>query len=256
MSSQDKGRPRDLEAERAVLGAIFIENTALLRVVGLVRAEDFYLERHRKIYTLMVMLSESSQPIDMVVLADLARQEGIFEEVGGLLYLSSLVNDVPLTTNIGRYAGIVRERAVLRRLMDACLRASEAIQDGENLSAVLPHLEAAREEALGHVGGQGLRPVAEDLAEAFQAIERMQVTKGGITGLPTGLPHLDRLLGGLQPSQLYVLGARPSMGKSALGMNIAFSTQNEIARQFFQQYEDTRTIFFFPTLEAAWASLG
>lgn len=214
--------PHNLEAERAVLGAILIENDAIGRVLEHVQADDFYREAHRVLFTHMLQLFQSSRPIDLVTLAESLRAGGVLDQVGGLSALVALSDAVPVTTNIGTYAQIVREKAVLRRLLEASASISDKVLATEtDFKEVLDFAEQTVFKVTEVRGGRSLVHISTILEATFAQIEKLFARKEAITGIPTGLNGLDRMLAGLQNTDLLILAARPAMGKTALGLNIA-----------------------------------
>ena len=214
--------PHNIEAERAVLGGILIENEAINRALEFVKDVDFYLERHRKIFGRMIAMFQENRPIDMLLLADSFRQEGLLEEIGGLTYLSSLTDAVPLTTNISQYAQIVAEKAVLRRLLEVTQDISERVLEGQgNTRELLDHAEQTIFQVAESKARQSLTPMSEVIQSAFTHIERLYDRQEEVTGVPTGFERLDQMLAGFQGSDLIITAARPSMGKTAFALNVA-----------------------------------
>lgn len=213
--------PHSLEAERAILGGVLIEPDALARVVDVVRDVDFYLERHRKIFGRLVAMSQAGKPLDLVLLADLFRAEGTLEEVGGLSYLSSLIDAVPLTLNLVHYAGVVREKARQRRLLEIATEITERTYDGALGADQLYELaeQLLSGASTDRVSG-GFSAMPAVVRETFTHLEAMQGRQGAVTGIPTGFTRLDEMLAGLQPSDLIILAARPAMGKTAFALNL------------------------------------
>ena len=216
-----KSFPQNLDAERAVLGGVIIENEAIGRVLEQIRPEDFYREAHRKIFAVMVELYQDSAPIDLVTVSDALSANNQLEEIGGLAFLSSLPDSVPVTTNLASYARIIREKAVLRRLLEAATDISERVLESEgSFRELLDFAEKSIFDISEFKASQAFTPVGKILESTFAHIQQLYERKESITGLPTGLVGIDRMLAGLQPSDLIIVAARPSMGKTAFALNI------------------------------------
>lgn len=213
----DRHPPCALEAEVAVLGALFVDRGAMLTVLPLLREADFYREAHRRIFRAAVALHEVGTPIDPVAVANELQRTGEFEATGGYGYMSSLLDAVPSAANVAYHAGIVRDKAQLRRIIDGAASVIRSAYDEGDLATVGIQVAALTAQAGGSVTG-GFRLVKESLWPAFERIEEMQ-EKGGQTGVPTGFSRLDRMLSGLQDGDLIVVAARPSAGKTAWVLN-------------------------------------
>jgi replicative DNA helicase len=225
--------PHDLDAEQSVLGAILLSDRSLYALVieeGL-RAEDFYRERHGAIYEAMLALYNDSEPVDVLTVTDRLRQTGKLEDVGGRATVDELTGVVPAAGHARRYAQIVRESALLRRL----LKASYAIQE-----SVLGHQAAPRElveqaeKRMLEVGRddrqQDFRAIEDVLHEELDKLQRLSREGTSLTGTPSGFTDLDEITGGFQPGNLIIIAARPAMGKSALVCNIAEKASVEYRR--------------------------
>ncbi len=213
--------PQNLDAERAILGGVIIENDALGRVLEHITPEDFYREAHRKIFEAMVTLYQEGKPVDPVTLTELLESQGVLEAVGGVSFLASLPDAVPVTTNLTAYARILREKAVLRRLLQAAEAISERVLSGEGeFQDILDFAEKSIFEISEFKAAQSFTHISKILQDTFAHIEQLYERKESITGLPTGLEGIDRLLAGLQPSDLIIVAARPSMGKTAFALNL------------------------------------
>jgi replicative DNA helicase len=214
--------PHNLEAEKSVLGAILIQNEAFNSAAELIDAKDFYRDAHRRIFDKMVALNERGLAIDFVTLKEELARTGELDEVGGPAYVAALVDGVPRSANVGYYARIVKEKATLRNLIHSASRivttAYEAEQDPDLL------LDEA-ERSIFEIAEGRVRPgfvAVRDLVQgSFATIEKLQQHKGAVTGVPTGFADLDALTSGLQPGDLVLIAARPSMGKTSLVLNIA-----------------------------------
>jgi replicative DNA helicase len=222
---EDRARrlpPQSLEAEESVLGGILIDNTALDRVVEMVQPDDFYRGAHRKIFRAMLELSERNEPADLITLSEALRQRGDLADVGGAAYLTELAERVPTAANVGHYARIVRDRAVLRGLIGA---ATEIAQRGYEATDDVRELLDRAEQAIFAIADrevhQAFTRIDGLISATYDTIEQLRKQKQGITGVPTGFADLDKLLAGLQPSDLVIVAARPSVGKTAFCLNIA-----------------------------------
>jgi replicative DNA helicase len=214
--------PHNHEAEQAVLSGILIDTEAIGRVIEVIEAGDFYRETHRKIFRSMIGLYERSQPTDLLVVCEELRKKGELEEVGGSSYLSALVDHLPSSANLITYARIIKEKAILRGLIEA---ATEIISQGfQEVDEVDRFLDKA-EQIIFQVSEKRIRqsfyPVKDIVKDSFKAIEQLYEKKELITGVPTGFRDLDRLTCGLQPSDLIIIAGRPSMGKTSFALNIA-----------------------------------
>jgi len=213
--------PQSVDAEESVLGAILLDNTAIDRVTGVLQPDDFYRESHRKIYRAMQALADRSEPADLVTLGEVLRGRGELTDVGGAAYLAELAERVPTAANVAYYAKLVRDKAVLRNLITTATSIAERGYAGQEVKELLDRAEqeifalSDREVRPAFVRLDGL------LNSTFDTIERLFENKQAVTGVTTGFADLDRLTAGLQPSDLVIVAGRPSMGKTALCMNIA-----------------------------------
>jgi replicative DNA helicase len=213
--------PQNLDAEESVLGAILLDNTAIDRVTGLLQPEDFYRENHRKIFRAIQTLADRSEPADLVTLGELLRTRGELVDVGGAAYLAELAERVPTAANVTHYARMVRDKAVLRNLIATATSIAERGFAGHDVKELLDRAE----QEIFALSDREVRPAFVQLdnllSSTFELIERLHERKQSITGVPTGYKKLDELTAGLQPSDLVIVAGRPSMGKTALCMNIA-----------------------------------
>jgi len=214
--------PSNLEAERSVLGAILLDNHALNTAVEKLRPDDFFLDQHRRIFERMITLGEGRQAIDLVTLTEELHRRGELEGAGGAAYLAQLVDGVPRVTNVEHYARIVKEKAMLRNLAHAAQAIQQrALEAEEEAEAIMDSAESSILQLAEDRVRAGLIGVKELVRENFERLERIFTEGRRITGLPTGYSQLDNLTSGLQPSELIILAARPSMGKTALALNLA-----------------------------------
>src|ERR1700757_5149497 len=214
--------PHNLEAERSILGAILLDNHSLNAAIEKVRSDDFFLPQHRQIFERMVQLGEKQQAIDVVTLMEDLSRRGELEAAGGVAYLLQPADGLPRVTNVEHYARIVKEKAVLRNLIfSASAIQEQALAAGDDADVILDRAESAIFQIAEDRVRAGLIGVKELVRDNFERLERIFSEGRRITGLATGYPGLDNETAGLQPSELVILAARPSMGKTALALNIA-----------------------------------
>src|SRR6188508_389868 len=214
--------PHNLEAERSVLGAILLNNDVFNLAVEVVDAPDFFRDAHRRIFEKMVQLSNRGNAIDLVTLKDELGRSGELDEVGGPAYIAALVDGVPRSTNVQHYARIIKEKATLRRLIHSANKILTTAYNGEEEADVI--LDQA-ENAIFAIADDKVRDGFVSLRELAQSsldtIEKLHARKELITGVPTGFTDLDEMTSGLQPGDLVIIAARPSMGKTSLVLNMA-----------------------------------
>jgi replicative DNA helicase len=214
--------PSSLEAEQSVLGSILIDNDAILSVSEFLRPEHFYDLNNAKVYEAMLSLYENRTPIDMVTVSERLRELKALKKVGGKAFLSRLANDVPTSANVESYGQIIKSLSAKRELISAAGRISEKSFDEGMPSAEL--LDYAEQEIFS-LSQKHLKSVPISLKEvltaSFDRLDELQKMGTGLRGIPTGFTHLDSMLAGMQDSNLIVLAARPGVGKSAFGLNIA-----------------------------------
>ena len=220
--SSHKLPPQHLEAEQSVLGGILIENEAINRVTEILDADDFYRDAHRKIFNALINLSERDEPADLITLTNELRKADQLDSIGGASYLTSLIDSVPTAANIEYYAKIVKEKAILRKLIQT---STEIItQSYEDRGDVEVFLDEA-ERAIFEISEKRVRPsfysIRDIVKESFKTIERLFQKKELVTGVPSGFKELDRMTAGFQPSDLIIIAGRPSMGKTAFCLNVA-----------------------------------
>jgi len=214
--------PQNLEAEMAVIGALLLDKDAILSVVEILSGDDFYDNRNATIYRAIVSLFEKRTPIDMVTLTDQLEKEKELTNVGGNNHIVSIVNSTPSAANVTHWANIVRNKAVLRRLITSAVTISDlGFDEEEDVSAVLDKAEQSLFAVSQKFFRQKFIPIKDVLTEAFDRIDKIHKEKGALRGLSTGFRDLDAKLAGLQKSDLIILAARPSMGKTSLALNMA-----------------------------------
>ncbi len=214
--------PQHIEAEQSVLGGILIENEAVNRVTEILDPDDFYRDAHRKIYNALLNLSERDEPADLITLTNELRKSDQLDSIGGASYLASLIDSVPTAANIEYYAKIVKEKAILRKLIQT---STEIITQGyEDRGDVEGFLDEA-ERAIFEISEKRVRPsfysIREIVKESFTTIEKLFKKKEAVTGVPSGFKELDRMTAGFQPSDLIIIAGRPSMGKTAFCLDVA-----------------------------------
>lgn len=230
--------PQNLEAEMSILGGVLIDNDALNRALEILRPEDFYREAHRKIFKAMLDLSEQREPTDLITLSDTLKRKGELEEAGGAAYLATLVDCVATAANIGYYCKIVKEKAMARRMISV---ATELVTQGYQGQDEVNELLDTAQKALFELSENTLRPqyfpVQQVIKDTFKILQTLYEKKEPITGIPTGYIDLDHMTAGLQPGDLVIVAARPSMGKTTLALNIAShasaEAKNKVASVIF-----------------------
>jgi len=211
-----------MEAEQSVLGGILIENEAINRVTEILAPEDFYRDTHRKIFNALIDLFERNEPADLITMTNELRKKGELDAVGGASYVTSLIDSVPTAANIEYYARIVKEKAILRRLIETSTEIiTQSYADRGDVESFLDEAEKAIFEISERRVKPSFFPIKEIVKESFKTIETLFKNKDLVTGVPSGFKELDRLTSGFQPSDLIIVAGRPSMGKTALCLNIA-----------------------------------
>ncbi len=225
MSAQatlERPLPQNLDAERSILGAILLDNHALNAAIENIKPEDFFLEQHRRVFNQMIALGESQQAIDLVTLTESLHRVGELESSGGAPYLAALADGMPRVSNVEHYARIVREKALLRNLIHATHNIQQRALEGEDgADTILDNAESSIFALAEDRVKAGLIPVKDIVRDNFERLEKIFREGKSITGVSTGYTELDKLLSGLQPSELLILAARPSQGKTALALNFA-----------------------------------
>jgi replicative DNA helicase len=218
----EKPLPNNLDAERSVLGAILLDNNALNAAIENLRPEDFFLDQHRRVFTQMISLGENQQAIDLVTLTEELHRKGDLEASGGAPYLASLADGMPRVSNVEHYARIVKEKALLRNLIHATHNIQQRAFEGEDgADTILDNAESSIFALAEDRVKAGLVPIKEIVRDNFERLERIAKEGKSITGISTGYGEMDKLLSGFQSSELIILAARPSQGKTALALNLA-----------------------------------
>lgn len=218
----DRIPPQNIEAEQAVLGAIFLQPSSITLTSELLIPEDFYRASHQKIYNAMLDLSDKGEPVDLVTITAALADVNLLEEVGGVSYLSDLANSVPTAANIEYYAKIVEEKSILRRLIRT---ATTIAQDGysreDEVEALLGEAEKTIMEVAQRKNAGAFQNIKDVLVQTYDNIETLHDRVGDVTGIPTGFIELDKMTAGFQRNDLIIVAARPSVGKTAFALNIA-----------------------------------
>lgn len=214
--------PQNTDAEASLLGAILIDSDAIVKIADIVQVNDFYDPKHLRIFDAVSQLYEKHQPIDVLTLSDQLRNTGFLDFVGGPAYLTELTNFVPTAAHVEQYAEIIANKALRRRL----IKASQDIvalgyQEEQNLETLIESAETKLFEINQRHVKQDIVSLETILAESFDRLDELHKDKGKLRGVPTGFKDLDNILAGLQRSDLFILAARPSMGKTALALNLA-----------------------------------
>jgi len=214
--------PQNLEAEQAVLGSILLKADIFGSVLEILKPQDFYKEGHRLIFDTMITLFENSEPQDVLTVSNLLRDTNQLEKSGGPLYLATLTSIVPVTANIVSYAKIIKEKSVLRQLIGVNTDiAARCYEEQNDIDLLVDHAEQAIFDIAGRKSGGNFTPIKSIVPDAFKTVEQLYKRQEFITGVPTGYGEIDKKTAGLQPSDLIIIAARPSMGKTSLAMNIA-----------------------------------
>ena len=228
--------PHSLEAERAVLGGILVNNDGLNVVLSVITPEDFYREAHRKIIEGIASLVDKGRPIDILALGEEMQRTGLLEEIGGMAYLSSLMDGIPKTLNVEYYAQIIKEKALLRRLIVSSARIITAsYEQKDEADDLLNEAQSSIIEVAEQRIRPGFVPVRMLTEPTLEMIRDLSERGEAVTGVPSGFRSLDNLTSGFHPSELVIVAARPSMGKTALALNIAqhAATRKDTAVAFF-----------------------
>ena len=214
--------PQNIEAEQSVLGALLLDKEAIIKVADIIQTRDFYQKSHQIIYDAIVYLFQAQEPIDLINISNRLKSLNALEEIGGMGYLTTLVNAVSTPAHIVSHAKIVHHKRVLRDLIHASYDiAALGYREDEDTDVLLDEAEQKIFSISQDTLSQELTPIKDTLEEAFERIERIHQQKGLTRGVPTGYPGLDNILAGLQKSDLIILAARPSLGKTSLALDIS-----------------------------------
>ena len=215
--------PQSIDGEMAVLGSIMLRPSAIHEINDVVNENSFYVAKHANIYKIMLELSSKGDPIDLLSVSHKLTEKGMIDSIGGNSYLTELSNSVPASTNIKYYADIVAQKFLLRKIIEAGADISElGFQDEvENVFEILDQAEKRMMGINGNMSGHAFVSLKDSLPEAWERLEKLHESKGELRGVPTGFHDLDQYLSGLQKSDLIILAARPSMGKTTFALDIA-----------------------------------
>jgi len=224
--------PQNIEAEEAVLGALLIDPDAIFRVITFLRPSDFYREKNGWIYDAALALHERREPIDFLTICDELEHRGQLEQIGGPAFITSLINAVPTSVHVEHYARLVERAATRRRLIEAAGQiAALAYQEAEDVDEVVDRAEEVLFGVSQRRVARDLVPIKQILSDYYDRIEYLTRHRGEMIGIPTGFADIDKLLGGFQRSDLIILAARPSVGKTSLALSIAHNA----AKKFRQR---------------------
>ncbi|MBI2610386.1 replicative DNA helicase [Candidatus Kaiserbacteria bacterium] len=217
--------PQDTETERALLGALMLNQNAMYEVADVVGVDSFYVGKHRTIYDAMLSLHSKGEPIDVVTVSGKLKQRKLLGEIGGAAYLSELVSAAASPGSARHYAEVVQTKFVLRSLIDAAAKIHElGFEEDKDIATTLDEAQSAVFSVSQTPMLRSFRAIKDELTEAWERLEHLQKHEATLRGIPTGFTQLDNLLAGLQKSDLILLAARPSMGKTALALDIARKT--------------------------------
>lgn len=220
--SIDRIPPQSIEAERSTLGSMLLEKEAIYKGAEVLKPEDFYREAHRVIFEVVTHLANKGEPVDIITVSEELKQRNMLDKIGGVAYLTLLANSVPTAANIEHYAKIVEEKSILRALITSASNIlSMGYAGAEDITILLDDAEKQIFQISQKRNVKGFVSLKNILIETFERIEKIYESKGGVTGLSTGFTDLDRMTAGLQNSDLIILAARPSMGKTTFALNIA-----------------------------------
>ncbi|MCQ4922652.1 replicative DNA helicase [Tissierella carlieri] len=223
MENQLIGRipPHSLEAEQSVLGAMILDKEAINTAIEIIRPDDFYKEANREIFEAILVLFNKNEPVDLITLSEELKRRGTLENTGGVTYLANLSSAVATTANVKYYCKIVEEKSILRRLIKSCDDViAKSYENSDEVNSIIEKAEKSIFDITQGRHREGFSPLNEVLLSSFSQIEERAANQGSLTGLTTGFIDLDNKLSGLQKSDLVLLAARPSMGKTAISVNI------------------------------------
>jgi replicative DNA helicase len=216
--------PQSIDIEASLLGSLLIDGDAFIKIVDQIQFDDFYDEKHRMIFSAMHSLYDKRSPIDILTMSEQLKNESRLEIIGGASFLTELTNTVPTAAHLEQYAEIVAEKAIRRRLISASQDIADVSTDeNKSLQELIEEAESRLFDVSQKHVKQDITSLESILGDSFDRLDDLHRNKGGIRGIPTGLRDLDKLLAGLQRSDLIVIAARPSMGKTALMLNIALN---------------------------------
>ncbi|NPV42586.1 MAG: replicative DNA helicase [Firmicutes bacterium] len=222
MDTLQRVPPQNIEAEQSVLGAMLLEKEAILSASEILKGEDFYKESHKKIFEVIIDLYDKNEPVDLITVSEELRKRNALEEIGGITYITALANSVPTAANVAYHAKIVKDKSIMRKLIHVSTKlVSMGYEVGRDVEEVLDEAERMIFEIAQRRSMEGFASIRDVVIETFDMIEQLYKNKGRMTGVPTGFLDLDEMTSGFQPSDLIIIAARPSMGKTSFALNIA-----------------------------------
>ncbi|MEK9194579.1 MAG: replicative DNA helicase [Patescibacteria group bacterium] len=222
MSSKNlKVPPQDLEAETSVLGSLMLDKNAIIKVADTLEPNDFYHPAHHKIYACILDLFQGGKPIDILTVGSILREKKLLKEVGGNEYLTELINGVPTSAHVAQYANIVKEKRVRRDLINVSSEINENAFEHDDFETLLDRVEKKVFDVSGRSRTLKFVHLKDELPAAYERLEKLHEGGGHLRGIPTNFQGIDNLLSGLQKSDLIIVGARPSFGKTAFVLDIA-----------------------------------
>jgi replicative DNA helicase len=217
----DKSLPQNIDAEQSVIGALFLDQNSVAKVARFLRAEDFYMESHRKIYEAILTLEENGHPVDLITVVNHLRDAGILDRIGGAAYVASLASMLPTAANIEYHAHIVEEKALLRNLIQIATRIANLGYEGEDVEQLIDQSEKMILELTSRRASSAFTTMKELVMQVLRFIEERYQNKGAVLGVESGFKDIDKLCCGLQPGDLIIVAGRPAMGKTSFGLTIA-----------------------------------
>jgi len=227
--------PQSVEAEESILSSILSDQTSLVEIIEILKPEHFYKETHKKIYQAIIDLFSHNEPTDLITITNILREKNLLESVGGATYLSRLIDSIPMAPNISHYTKIVRQKALLRKLIsNSNAIMARCFESQDNIESVIDFAEKSIYEISQDKINPSFYSIKDVIHESFNILEKISEKKGLLSGVPTGFKELDRITAGLQDSDLIILAARPGMGKTALALNITLNAcLNSVPIAFF-----------------------
>ncbi len=227
----DRIPPQNIEAEKALLGCMLLDEEARIKVLENFKVEFFYNEAHQKIFSSIVKLFEKGEKCDLITLSEILRGENLLNEIGGVEYLSHIVESVPTSAYVDEYMKIVKEKYILRTLISNATKIiTEAYNQQDEIETILDKAESLIFEVSQNKIEKEAYPLKILVRDAIENIEKIREKKGYVTGLPTGFIDLDKMTTGLHPSDFIIIASRPSMGKTALACNIALNLNSGVEK--------------------------
>ena len=218
----DRVPPQDIEAEQAVLGAIFLDSDAIIDAMEVLEPQDFYRRSHQIIFQCMIQLNDRNEAIDLITLKAEVEKVNALEDVGGISYLTELSQVTPTSASVSYYAKIVDDKAVLLNFIQTANKiVTKGFEQGESVQDIVDDAERSILEVSEKRNSTGFQSIADVLNRSIETIDRLSLNNEEITGLPTGYHALDKMTAGLQKEELFILAARPAVGKTAFALNIA-----------------------------------